>query len=622
MTNDSRKDLGIESKSGREIRLMVNDEGNLLNFSAADSRLLDQSLVVPVNFMAAGQSNHIELIVKVPNTASAYQKTRVRVSLQLTPPDGSAVGAIQTFDLPVQVSNQFHHNPEAKVLLVTNSETSSGEVESWCSLICDRLGMEMDIWNVSLNGHLELISGPNIATRRSLFDLYKGKTIIMLGNSFEYFSRGQRKAMDLIDQKDLAPAALVGTSLFWAGLDVDDLQLRQLPHQLLANSSPLTRKFTTIKKLVQAIVGSRDQSGFYSTKFVCFPAKKGNDKSRCAAKAERARKLLKQQVPNLRFIITWTSIAESAAGEIEVMPCTPYDLGRFVITRPAVRRFEEINGFCALLSLPFATRLQILWEDWEQRNPTEKATTPERRAPAPKGLSNIVEYDIIIELTRFTTNPPWPDCIRKEDLISHMGRLEKFFTYERDCLFSRDSIGPVTAILGNIKLLADFCSGSCPLRLTFATRRKNLLFALTAHIDAFLASHYRHLEGRLAEIQLDQYVAQRTTKMRSETLANRKHLVVQGTLAKVAVGLDINISDATEAVDVEMLDTIVYNEQETLKWRAMNTSHELQLGQDLAHAKKEVNDMFRLHSFEEQEVKGENADAEQNSSLPEYSPMK
>jgi hypothetical protein len=205
--------------------------------------------------------------------------------------------------------------------------------------------------------------------------------------------------MDLIDNKDLAPAALGGTSLFWADMEVDPLGLLgRLPHQLRANCSPLTHQFTTIKKLVQAIIGSRDHSGFYPMKFVCSPTRKGDDTKRCAAKAERARKLLKQHVPNLRFIITWTSTAGPGAGEVEVMPCISYDLGKFVIARPAVGRFEEINGFCALLSLPFATRLQMLWEDWEQRSPTGKASTVLKHDPAPKGLSNIVEYEIIMEL--------------------------------------------------------------------------------------------------------------------------------------------------------------------------------------------------------------------------------
>ena len=43
----------------------------------------------------------------------------------------------------------------------------------------------MDIWNVVLNGHLGLISGD------SVFNMYRGKTIIMLGNLFEYFDKGR-----------------------------------------------------------------------------------------------------------------------------------------------------------------------------------------------------------------------------------------------------------------------------------------------------------------------------------------------------------------------------------------------------------------------------------------------
>jgi hypothetical protein len=61
--------------------------------------------------------------------------------------------------------------------------------------------------------------------------------------------------------------------------------------------------------------------------------------------------------------------------------------------------------------------------------------------------------------------------------------------------------------------------------------------------------------------------------MRSKILVTRKDTIVNETLAKVAVYLDISISDATEAIDVEMLDTIIYDE-ETLRLRALDESRE------------------------------------------------
>jgi hypothetical protein len=146
-------------------------------------------------------------------------------------------------------------------------------------------------------------------------------------------------------------------------------------------------------------------------------------------------------------------------------------------------------------------------------------------------------------------------------------------------------------------LLADFCSGRLPRCLTFGTRRKHLTTELKIKIDAFLKSHYSLLLGQAARLHLKQYLAQHAAKMRSVPSKNRRDLVVKGTLARLAEELDINITDVMGAVDVGMLDTIIYNEQETLEWRAGRTSHELQLAEDLAHAKTAVNEMSPRQMF-------------------------
>lgn len=566
----------------------------ILNKSIADSSTVGQSLEIPIGMVGSGQHSAIEMNVNLLATATPYQKTNLRVSLHLTPPDRSAPRAIQTFELPVQVSNSFRYNPNAKFLLVTNFGTSAEEVESWNSLVCDRLGMEMNIWNVSLNGHLHVDDGSGVAGHKSIFKVYKGKTIIMLGNSFQYFERGHRTAMDLIDKKDFSPAALAGTSLFLSGMNIDTSRLGNLPQYLRASSLSLPRSFRTIKELVQAILASRQDASFFDTKFVCMPKQSGDNASRCAAKADRAKKLLQQQVPNLRFVITWTSKSENSsndvAGKIEVTPCTPYDIGKFVISSPSARRFEEVNGFCVLLSLPFKLRLEMLWNEWGNER-SEKVTS----TSAPIGLANIVEYEIVSELARFTTKPPWPDCIPKEDLLSHLKRLESFFNHDKNHAFSHLSLGRVVDILSNVILLVDFCSGTYPRAMTFATRRKHLWHELSQMIDVFLIRHYGHLEGDPTQILLKQRIVRQTTKMRSENLANRTRRVVQETLAKVAVGLGISVSDTMEAIDVEILGTVVINEQEMTEWERLDASQELQLEQDLAHVKQAMNDMSLSH---------------------------
>ena len=51
--------------------------------------------------------------------------------------------------------------------------------------------MSMDVYNVSLYGHMGL--------KDSILSKYFGRTVVLLGNNFAYFERGQRTVMDLID---------------------------------------------------------------------------------------------------------------------------------------------------------------------------------------------------------------------------------------------------------------------------------------------------------------------------------------------------------------------------------------------------------------------------------------
>lgn len=586
MENNSKKDLGVESLSGRMIQAMIHEAGNsLLNFGSGSSHTLGTNLSVPINLLTAHRSTSVEIVVKMLPTAIPYMKTKARVALHFTPPDHSEPASIQDYDLPIQVSNTFNYNPESKVILVTNYGTSSDEVESWHSLVCDGLGLKMDIWNVSLNGHLETIGN----TRQSLFQLYKGKTVIMLGNQFPYFERGQRTAMDLIDQKDFAPAAFGGTSLFVSGIDLDQDAINHIPRLLRAGTYSLFRTFSTVNHLVKAVLSARNDKGFYDTKFICTPTIKGDVATRCANKADKAANELRRRVPNLRFIISWS--AEKGSGQVEVMPCIPYDNAKFILTRPSTRRFEELNGYGVLFSLPFATRLEMLWDVFS--GDKRKTTTQ-----SPPGLADIVEYDLVIELARFThPNPPWPDCISKHEIMSHLKRLDLFFNYNSSRPFSRESVNRVTSILGTLMLLADSCTGSWPLAMTFSTRRKNVWAELNRVIDMFITKHYGHLEGTPAGAQYNQYLAEQTSQMKKENPAGKRDRLVQQVIAKVAVGVGVSVSDTTDVLDIEMIGSIVRNQSETSAWEQLDSLHESQLEEDLAHAKEEVDDMSRLPTY-------------------------
>jgi hypothetical protein len=135
---------------------------------------------ISVNELRSNAKEGIQFLLQIKPDEIPYTRKEVRLALSLTPADGGEACAIQQFELPIQISNTFRYNPNANVLLVTNINTPAGQVESWRER-CNCLGLHMDIWNVSLNGHLELTgehpqrnNGPS-----KLFELYSGKTIVM-----------------------------------------------------------------------------------------------------------------------------------------------------------------------------------------------------------------------------------------------------------------------------------------------------------------------------------------------------------------------------------------------------------------------------------------------------------
>jgi len=591
--NRSTKELGATSPSTRQIKFTIKQTGiPALTFGPSNA----DTYVLPISSLPARGSADVEVVVKVPMKTEPYTKTKACISLELTHPDNLGTSAIQTYDIPIQLSNAFRYDPEANFLLVTNFETAGTEVDSWHHLISTRFGMKMDVWNVSVNGHLELLGGSTNAERQSMFQLYKGKTIIMLGNSFPYFDRGQRTAIDLIDTKDFAASAFDGTNLFISAPDVNQTQPVHLTRLLRTSTYSINREFDTVQQLVKAILLERHEKTFYNTVFVCCPKARGNNGTRCSGKATRAARELLRHLPHLRFIISWTSAealdtAITGAGKVEVRPCTPFDHSNFILTRPvSTSRSDEINEFALLLSLPFATKLAMLWKEFSEDHTTVKQSSP-------RGVADIVVLELVTELARLVDpTPPWPDTIQKADVLNYLPRLETFLKHDSDRPFSQTRLEEVIQILGDITLMANCCPGSMPRQITFSTRRKNVWTELVERINIFIQSHFGHLGKKVASAPYTKYVTEQIARTKLDTPASRKDNITKRVTQKVPIYIGMDFSNATTGVvDLEIMGNIVINQTEVAAWKQLDFSSSTQLKEDLGHAKEEVEaDMSRL----------------------------
>lgn len=554
-----------------------------LHLGAPSSNIVDH-VEMPVDLLPPNESTNVQARVKIIPTATPYEQLPLRVALHFTPPEKNELVPIQHYDLQIQVSEIFHHDPESKVLLITNSETSAEVVALWKSLVCERLNMKMDICNVSLEGHFDVMTGSKDMLGQNLFKFYKAKTIIMLGNTFPYFERDQRRAIDLVDEEDLEPAMTNEASLFISTVESLEQNTVHVPRLLRPSSIVVSREFKTIKKLVSGIVDSRKSKDFFKTRFICQPkGKVGNQSQRCLQKATRAGAELLKRVPDLRFVISWIPASalngspKGKAGKVEVLPCRPYGNSKVFFTNPtADHRFTDVNTFCILLSLQLPTRLGMLWDELEN-------------STFSKILFDVIEYDLVIEMKRFS-NPqaPWPDSLQSGSMHSYLKRLDAFLTYDPNRQFSQASVDRITLLLGNLRLLADCCVGTWPRALTFATRRKALCSALTNRFDTFLNSHYVHLRDKTVNRKYSKYLADQSKNLKSIPLPNRKIALIRQIVNNMGLGVGF-ISQTTDIYDVEMMGNVVVG----VKWEQFHVSHKARLKQDLAHAKDEV---FRMMS--------------------------
>jgi hypothetical protein len=554
---------------------------------------------ISLHVLPANTSQEIELLVKVPTTAPPYTKMKLQVSLYLTTPDKAETTAIQSFVLPIQLSNTFRHDPNADILLITNVETDTHEVDSWYRLIAHKFGMKLDVWNVSLNGHLELLGGSKLSERQSIFDLYRGKTIVILGNSYPYFNRGPRTTLNLIDPNDFAKAAMEGTHVFLVGTDAKPEHVARL---FRASAYTLSREYDKVQALVDAALVERQEKSFYNTIFNCLPKPRGDNAQRCTVKSRRAARELCRKLPNQRFIVSWTSAerldrAANVAGKIEVMPCTPFS-SKVIMTRtvPEVR-VEEINGWGIFLSLPFKTKLEFLWKEFGDDIAAAKKGAPE-------GFADVVAYDMANELSRLVhDSPPWPDCIEKDSLFQQLPRLDEFFKHDPSQPFSIGSLNQVVEMLGDVRLLADCIPGSFPRQITVQTRRKNLWSEVLDRINSFLMFHYGHIGGgtgtKDARRLLLKYINEQMAKTINDPPARRKEAMLKRISGKLGVVVGDDFADGkTGIVDLELMGNIVINQVEAAEWKQMDWAAKSRLDEDLALAKLMVGeDMTKLPGY-------------------------
>jgi hypothetical protein len=222
--NKTTKDYGDLAALGRCVEIDVSlppTVGSLLLSTGA----WDSKAIGNIDLVKANESASIDQIVRISPDAPSYAQVDVHFDLYLSVPQDLLVSGveeiqpelqlIQQYELKVQISSHYTHNESAGFLLITNSSTTKERVQTLRCFIEGDLKMHVDEWNMSLYGGLQYQIEEGETS--SVISTYEGKTIIFLGNDFEFFQSGTRNIFQLCDLEPLAEATLKGTTCLFLG---------------------------------------------------------------------------------------------------------------------------------------------------------------------------------------------------------------------------------------------------------------------------------------------------------------------------------------------------------------------------------------------------------------------
>lgn len=476
MFNKSNKELGSGASQARSVEVDV-------SFPPACGALLSSEgvwkgeVAQGVSSISAKGCSSLEQSIRISPAAKSHQHVLCQLRLYISDPiqkhsDDTDIPDditfIQKIDVRIQISSHYVNSPNSDILLVTNSETAGDRIEAVKFFVYDELKMEMDIWNVDLYGGLQF-HGEENQKGESVLEAYQGKTLLFLGEKFQFFQAGQRSITELCDPASLTEAALSKTSFLFLGSS-DDKGLRPL---VKAFVRPPPRSVSEVGK--EAIGSARFDGVKEMTSSICQERFLGSSalaihvipvqtrwyrlgKAKPKSEVKRTAKYLRKHLPQERFLVSngssntddkahiisesksrWTfnnALARKAPeidyGSVFVLQGVPH--GSQLIASEAQNlqkvkntsqvgsvatgmngplrsqisfRLNEFERFMIVSSLPTQKRVEMLWSQ-----PSDESSTESR---CPQFIADAASLSILAkigkEIHMLLHKAPWPDPI-------------------------------------------------------------------------------------------------------------------------------------------------------------------------------------------------------------------
>lgn len=204
--NISTKSQGRKGALTRETGTHLSDPKGLFDLKRADPAT-PHDITDMVDCLGPGETAAVAVEFQVSDLVEEFTTGNMLASLLLSDPLTGKLRVVVTFDLRIQISPSYRYNPAARFLLVVNASTPNAFVLQLIHFIQFGLHLAVDLFNLSLSGSFNT---PD--TGQDVLPNYSGKTILILGNTMNYFQDGTREPWELMDVAQTFRLASEGTT--------------------------------------------------------------------------------------------------------------------------------------------------------------------------------------------------------------------------------------------------------------------------------------------------------------------------------------------------------------------------------------------------------------------------
>ncbi|KAH7081221.1 hypothetical protein BKA63DRAFT_549959 [Paraphoma chrysanthemicola] len=368
IANVSTKAYGSRSAMHRTCGTHLSDPCEVFDLKYADETS-PHEISNAIDVLGPGSEVTVTENFQVSQFVPVFITGYININLMLSDPQTGKLRIITSFNLRIQISSAYSYNPLSHFLLVINSSTPNKAILQTMDFVNNGLHLPLDIFNLSLVG-----SYKNLDADRTVLWNYIGKSIIIFGNTIDYFQCGTRDVWDLLDPWEANMLARRGTGFLFvcpnstsmSGIKAWASQMAFAAFQPELLSTQSAKKASEVIPQIKA--GKQNPTDCILT----LPVKKRmfrNLDETMESRAKSITKELKKRFPLRRFIVgpcdpnpdNSLPISKHKSGHVAIIEGLPHHTKFLVSLQPHTGGLADYMIAMIIHLLPFKDQCAFFW---------------------------------------------------------------------------------------------------------------------------------------------------------------------------------------------------------------------------------------------------------------------